>query len=150
MESYIAYLITTLIHQDKDDGKLILNDTIEVVPDLWSIITNFFADYRYERSYSFDPDYQKNSKESSLKNVRTRKEMFNPFDGLQKDENKRLKFWEEYESLSPILEKYYDNIEIFFEGIDNGNIGMAPEELIEVQKEAGIDTILKFYRDNME
>lgn len=133
-----------------DNEKLILNDTIEAVPDLWNITTNFFSDYRYERSYSFDPDYQKIFKEASLNNVRTRREMFNLFDGLQKDKNKRVKFLTEYKSFTPILEKYSDNMEIFFEDIEKGHFRITPEELSEIQKKAGIDTLLKFYRDNME
>ncbi|NLD51086.1 MAG: hypothetical protein GX660_28440, partial [Clostridiaceae bacterium] len=128
-----------------DGEKLVFSESIKEIPYTWDIVTGFFSDYRYERTSLFDiEEYRGVIREASLKNIKTTREISDPFKDMKEDEKEKLN--KEFESLNPVFDQYHKNMTSFFNDMDNGYFSITPEELKELQKEAGIDRVLEYYK----
>lgn len=117
----------------------------------WNYVTNFFSDYRYERTSFIDTaDYREAIKEAGLNNIKTFREVFGEIGQGQKDEEDSKKLDVEWQTLSPIVNKYNSNMSKFFENIDKGLMNITPEKLKEMQEEAGIDKVLEYYKNILQ
>lgn len=128
-----------------DGEKLVYSESTKEIPYAWDIVTGFFSDYRYERTSLFDiEEYRGVVRDASLKNVKTPREIPNPLRDMEKDEMERLN--SEFESLSPVFEQYHKNMSSFFNDMDMGYFSITPQDLKEIQKEAGIDRVIDYYK----
>ncbi|HPU42135.1 MAG TPA: extracellular solute-binding protein, partial [Acetivibrio clariflavus] len=123
---------------------------IQQITYWWNTVTDFFIDYRYERiGFPDTLNYREVIKEASLNNIVTQWEMYEKFEYRLMDEDELKKVNEEWDSLSPILRKYEENMYDFYEYMDEGLGTITPEKLREMQKEAGIDRVLEFYKKDL-
>lgn len=130
-----------------DGENLVYSEDRKEIPYTWTFVTDFFSDYRYERTCFLDTaNYREVIKEASLENVKTHKEYFENTMGISVEEESQ-KVYEHSEMITSVFNKYNENMKEFHMFMDIGSGVITPEELIETQKEAGIDKVLKLYRD---
>lgn len=134
-------------HYSLDGENLIYPKGTEGI-ESWSSITEFFSDYRYERTCFIDTNnYREALKEASLNNVKTYREVFSKNDDNKRDEEESKKLIQEWESIMPISEKYSLNMRSFHEQMDKGSVGITPEKLKQMQKEAGKDRMIGLFNN---
>lgn len=129
------------------------SDELEIQPINDNLFLNFFKDFRYERLYEYQPDdYKEIYRDACLKNTVTNDEMMEKILGISiKDKqsfNEDLETIQynndEYERVSQSLEKYFDNMKTILKEIGRGFFRTEPEEIIQLQKETGIDEWLEY------
>lgn len=128
-----------------DGEKLVFSESTKEISYVWDNVTRFFSDYRYERVSLFDvEEYRRMLRDASLKNVKTTREIPNPFNDMEMDE--KVKLSSEFESLNPVLEQYHNNMSSFYSDMDRGYFSITPQDLKELQKEAGVDWVVEYYK----
>lgn len=138
------------VHYTLLDGDIVIPADISNPLLFWKEYgTVFFKDYRYERfTRSVGADFRKTYLDSSLTNVMTSFELkAQLLKETDKEDMERLETASP--EISAIMNTYHDNFHKFITTIDRGLFNMTLDELIEKQKEAGIDKAMEFYRKTM-
>jgi putative aldouronate transport system substrate-binding protein len=129
-----------------DGEKLIFPKNTKIMPSTWNEVTKYFSDYRYERTCFLDTlNYREVLKEASLNNVKTQREVFEELSDKIRDNEKKKELDAQWSNLQPMLNKYVQNVELFYEHMDGACL-ITPEMLTQMQEEAGIDKVLEFSR----
>jgi len=120
----------------------------------------FFKDYRFIRNSLIDPkEYRNAFLDSSLKNVITSEELqrqmfgeryYDLIEKAMKDEEMMNESSINDQNLQSTYDKFSSNMKTFFKNIDSGVFIYTPEQLREMQKEAGADYIVEYYEELYE
>ncbi|NMB95229.1 MAG: extracellular solute-binding protein, partial [Clostridiaceae bacterium] len=122
----------------------------------------FFKDNRFIRSSLFDTkEYRNTLLDASLKNVITSEELKMQIFGknsyglageILKDEEWLEESTRMQQNLQNLFDKFFSNsnMKTFCKNIDNGVFIHTPQQLQEMQKEAGVDDIVEYYEEMFE
>lgn len=117
-----------------------------------NITFGFFRDFRYDRLYDYQPDdYKEIYRDACLKNIMTSEEVTEKVMGVTSEKLKKYyddqetvqRFNDELEKTENTLDKYWDSMGKIMQEIDRGWFWKEPDEIIQIQKETGIDEWLE-------
>lgn len=137
------------VNYSLQNGNLVISQDEFSPLYLWKYYgAGFFQDYRYERLVTnLDSNFRQLYLDSSFMNVQTNAELREQIQKRREvNEVDMDKLEKDNPQVSAIMDTYYDNLDRFTQTIDSGVFRMTIDELKEMQKEAGIEKALEFYR----